>query len=356
MENSIKSAITLSLCIVVALSNHLIAQPQHTTKSYGLHYDDYRVEPENLRMKERAVWRYNLLKENLITFRRDTVYRYDTIRNNESIIVRIDSNYAGVIRGHSGFYFEYPDTVLYSKERFNERGLCIYKEGFSSGVDAPQYTYRYYTYDHKNRQSREKDSSYQWRYTTIFDDLAMTVRKGYSLDNDSFWDSYLLEKFDKYGRKIYDESYDKDGYKICKTIFEYSNKGRVLIERYECCGEYSTTEFVRYKLDHKRRVIERVLYKKDSTFDQGRYIEYDKHGRIVEEKWVVDKKGYIRDNYRYEYDKKGKLQVMNDLNSDGIITGKNRFYYRKDGLLDYTIWYNKKGEPVVRYQYNYTFR
>lgn len=349
-----KSAITLSLCIVVALSNHLKAQPQHTTKSYGLHYDDYRVEPENLRMKERIVWRYNLLKEKPVTFRRDTIYRYDTIRNKENTIVRIDSSYEGTRRMWFSGSYEYPDTVLYSKEQFNERGLCIYKEGFSSGVDAPQYDYRYYTYDQKNRQIHfrlmGKNSSYPSSYTTIFDDLAMTVREGRSSDN------YSVEKYDKYGRRIYDESYDKDGYKICKTIFEYSDKGRVLIERYECCGEYSTTEYVRYTLDHKRRVIERVMYKKDSTFDQGDYTEYDKHGRIVEEKWVVDKKGYIRDNYRYEYDKKGKLQVMNYLNSDGIITGKNRFFYRKDGLLDYTIWYNKKGEPVVRYQYSYTFR
>ncbi len=348
-----KSAITISLCIVVALSNYLIAQPQNTTKSYRLHYDDYRVEPENLRMKERVAWRYNLLKEKPIMPKVDTIYRYDTIRNKENTIVRIDSSYAGkrTTTTHNGVYFEYPDTVLYSKERFNERGLCIYEEGYSNGIDTPEYTYRYYTYDRKNRQIHfrqlEKDSSYPSSYTTIFDDLAMTVREG---GNSS------LQKFDRYGRKIYYVSYDIDGSKSCEQIYEYSDKGRVLLEREECYGKYSYTMFRNYKLDHKRRVVERVLYNQDSTFDQGRYIEYDKHGRIVEEKWVVDKKGHIRSNYRYEYDKKGKLQVMNDLNSDGVITGKNRFYYRKDGLLDYTIWYNKKGEPVVRYQYSYTFR
>lgn len=352
MENCKKSAITLSLCIVVALSNYLIAQPQHTTKSYRLHYDDYRVEPENLRMKERIVWRYILLKEKPITPKVDTIYGYDTIRNKENDIVRIVRNMS-VRYTHNGVYFEYPDTVLYSKERFNERGLCIYEEGFSNGVDAPQYDSGYYTYDRKNRiihfRRMEKDTSYSSTDRNIFNDLAMTIRQ-------ERWDRYSLRKYDKYGRKIYDESYDKDGHMLGKTMYEYSDKGRLIFERYGGYGEYSTTEYVRYKLDNKRRVVENVRYNEDSTFASGEYTEYDKHGRIVQQKWVHDKNRDIWRNYRYEYDKKGKLQVMNDLNSDGIITGKKRFFYRKDGLLDYTIWYNKKGEPVVRYQYSYTFR
>lgn len=243
------------------------------------------------------------------------------------------------------------DTVLWRIEQYNTEGMLVEQEGYFMDIDYNAYKRKNFIYDNQNRLieqvelSKDRKTAEIFKYT--FNDRDKTVR----LDRIEYERivEYTIWRYNKGARIVSVVDYWGDG-RIEKTsTYKYSWYTRRV--------KYKNSDLGDVCIYMKRDKADRII--KWSLFHMGRkdseYFTYNKKGKISEEKKILRAKGAMKVTTSYKYDVDGNLLFIYESNNDGIerIIQENGY---RNGLLDYSLYYDKKGLPEGKMTYEYKLR
>lgn len=353
-----KRGILFFVCLVALQLNGLLGQIKK--------YPDYEKKP--VTYSEKITYRYILKHNRFNTIHEIDSSGVDTIFNTDGSVKSISKRYQQII---STADFQYPDSTLYAKEVYNEKGLLVYnEERYHIHVDQPCFTQTYLIYDDRNRQIQndvfECDSFFYRQLKVEFDDKLRTVKENLFDKKHNYLEYSAEMKFDQSGRKekilVTQEedgktvewsrtefSYEEGGAKVTRKIYDgnkldniyywlYDRKGRLLSEL-DCHPPNDTRDtLVSHRVEFSYNRRGNLVKKKENYWQQNIVINYtyDRKNRLATEKYTSESK---------DFEEKETKKYWS----------RTEYHYRKDGLLDHEDIFVHDGE-VIRYRYEYKFK
>lgn len=329
-------------------------------------YSEYEKKPVNY--SEKITYRYILKHNRFNSTHEIDSSQVDTVHNTDGSIKSITKRYQEII---STADYRYPDSTLYEKQIYNEKGLLIYdEERYHIHVDQPCFTQSYYVYDAHSREIQkdvfECDSFFHRRITTEFDDKLHIVKESLFDKKNDYLEYWSEKKFDVYGRKEKIRLMQKEGEKTeewGRTDFSYEKGSRKIIGK---IYEGDKLDKKHYWLSDKkdRPILELDCWPPNETHDtlvnhKVQFL-YDGNGNLVQKKESYWEQ---KIEINYTYNRKNQL-ITEKYSSESQRYGEKEikkyffrleYHYRNDGLLDYMDVFEQDGEEI-RYRYEYKFK